>query len=75
MDLETKKLLPDEGVKWLFIRAQATRIANGRMDVTFWIMDAGLEVVAISHHICFVVDIVAGMKQSKKKYEKGQSKI
>ena len=60
MTLEIKKLLPPQGVKLLFMRAQAKEIRNGCMDaeVTIWDQDFGL--VALSHHVCLVIDNVDG---------------
>ena len=75
MDLEIKKLLPEEGVEWLFVRSQATQIKDGRMDVTVWILDEGGELVAISHHVCFIVNIAANMARGKKQAGKEQSKL
>ena len=60
MTLEIKKLLPPQGVKWLFMRAQAKDIANGRMDAEVTILNEKLELVALSHHICFVIDNAHG---------------
>ncbi len=39
MTLEIKKLLPPSGVKWLFLRAQAKDIRNGRMDTEVSILN------------------------------------
>ena len=55
MTLEIKKQLPPEGVKWLFVRAQAKEVKNGRMDAEVMIFDQYMALVALSHQICFVV--------------------
>ena len=57
MNIEFKKLLPAQGVDWLFVRARAKQIKDGRMDVEVTILDDELELVALSNHICFIVDI------------------
>ena len=56
MSLDIKKLLPPEGVKWLFVRAQAKQIRNGRFDAEVTIWDEHLELVALSHHVSFVLN-------------------
>ena len=61
-------MLPPQGVKWLFMRAQAKDIANGRMDVEVTILNDKLELVALSHHTCFVIDNAHGpMKRAARK--------
>ena len=55
LSMEIKKVLPLEGVQWLFLRAQAKEIKNGRLDAEIIIMDEKLELVAISHQVNFVV--------------------
>ena len=60
MTLEIKKLLPPQGVKWLFMRAQAKGIRNGRMDTEVTILDQNSELVALSHHVCLVIDNADG---------------
>ena len=60
MNIEFKKLLPPEGVDWLFVRARAKQIKDGRMDVEVTIMDENLEIVALSNHVCFIVNIAQG---------------
>lgn len=57
MNIEFKKLLPPEGVDWLFVRARAKQIKDGRMDVEVTILDDQLEIVALSNHVCFIVNI------------------
>lgn len=57
MSLDVKKLLPPEGVKWLFMRAQAKEIKNGRLDAEITILDEALELVALSHQVSFIVNL------------------
>ncbi|KAG7004636.1 hypothetical protein G7Y79_00024g055860 [Physcia stellaris] len=57
MSIEFKKLLPPQGVKWLFVRARAKQIRDGRMDVEVTILDEDSELVALSNHVCFIVNI------------------
>lgn len=55
LNLEVKKVLPEEGLKWLFSRVQAKQIRNGRYDLEVVLMDAEGELVAISHHVVYAV--------------------
>lgn len=54
--LEVKKQLPEKGAKWLFIRARAKRIEDGRMDTEVVILDEKFELIAISQHVSAIVD-------------------
>lgn len=56
MTLEIKKSLPPEGAKWLFVRAQAKELRNGRMDAEIMIFDQSMALIALSHQICFVIE-------------------
>lgn len=56
LNLDIKKLLPVEGVKWLNVRAELKQVKNGRMDLEIWVRDAAGELVALSHHVGFVLD-------------------
>ena len=55
LNLDIKKLLPPEGVEWLFVRIVAKSILNGRkdLDVTILGQDGGL--VATSQHVALVM--------------------
>ncbi|KAF1924368.1 uncharacterized protein M421DRAFT_424816 [Didymella exigua CBS 183.55] len=55
LNLDIKKLLPAEGVKWLRVRAELKQIKNGRLDLGIWVHDAAGELVALSNHVGFVV--------------------
>ncbi|MCJ1251486.1 hypothetical protein MMC30_008720 [Trapelia coarctata] len=55
LNLEIKKVLPPEGVEWLFVRVQAKQIKNGRMDLEVVILDAEGDLVALSQHVSLVV--------------------
>lgn len=55
LNLDVKKALPEEGVKWLFSRVQAKQIKNGRYDLEVCLLDAKGELVAVSHHVVYAV--------------------
>lgn len=56
LNLDIKKSLPPEGVKWLAARVQIKKMKNGRMDLEVHIHDADGELIALSHHISYIVD-------------------
>ncbi|KAL8856985.1 MAG: hypothetical protein Q9178_006390 [Gyalolechia marmorata] len=69
LNLEVKKALPEEGVEWLFVRARAKKIQNGRMDLEVVVLDEGGDVVALSNHVCLILSAERNTKRS------GQTKI
>lgn len=56
LNLDVKKLLPPEGVEWLFVRVQATKISKGRFDLSIHVLDEQGDLVALSTHSCLAVD-------------------
>ncbi|PMD24832.1 hypothetical protein NA56DRAFT_642645 [Hyaloscypha hepaticicola] len=71
LNLDVKKVLPEEGVEWLFVRVEAKQIKNGRMDLEIVIMDEGGELVALSHHVAFAL----GAERNLAKRKTDSSKI
>ncbi|KAF2749928.1 hypothetical protein M011DRAFT_517790 [Sporormia fimetaria CBS 119925] len=61
LNLDVKKALPAEGVKWLHVRVQLKKIKNGRMDIEVHVYDAEGDLVALSHHVGFVLDAARNM--------------
>ncbi|MCJ1408619.1 hypothetical protein MMC19_002694 [Ptychographa xylographoides] len=55
LNLEIKKVLPPEGVEWLFVRVRTKVIRNGRMDLEVVVLDQGGDVVALSQHVSLIV--------------------
>ena len=55
LNLDIKKLLPSEGVEWLFVRVVAKSIRNGRKDLDVTILDQEGELVATSQHVALVM--------------------
>ncbi|KAI0127934.1 thioesterase-like superfamily-domain-containing protein [Xylariales sp. AK1849] len=55
LNLDVKKLLPESGVEWVFVRIQSKVISNGRKDLEVIIMNERGEVVALSHHVALIV--------------------
>ncbi len=65
LNLEVKKLLPEEGVEWLFARVRAKEIKNGRMDLEIVILDEGGEIVALSQHVGLILGVERNMAQRR----------
>ena len=53
ISMQIKKQLPPEGVRWLFTRAQAKKIHNGRLDMEVLVTDPGGDLVAVSQQTVF----------------------
>ncbi|KAH8648134.1 thioesterase-like superfamily-domain-containing protein [Tricladium varicosporioides] len=61
---EVKRLLPNEGCKWLFMRNTVKNITDSRMDLEIVLMSEKMELVALSQHICQVIHV--DRKRAKK---------
>ena len=57
LNLEIKKVLPREGVEWLFSRVRIRQIRNGRMDIEVIVLDEEGDLVALSNHVALVVGV------------------
>ncbi|KAL1793144.1 hypothetical protein ACET3X_008126 [Alternaria dauci] len=57
LNLDVKKSLPPEGVKWLQVRVEMKKVVNGRMDLEVFVHDDAGDLVALSHHVALVVDV------------------
>lgn len=64
--IEIKKLLPLGGTKWLFMRAQAKQIKDGRMSMEVMVFDEGMELVALSQQLCPIIDLSRAMENKQK---------
>ncbi|KAI9757117.1 MAG: Geranylgeranyl transferase type-1 subunit beta [Chaenotheca gracillima] len=73
LNLDVKKALPPGGVEWLFVRVRAKQILNGRLDLEIIILDDVGDIVALSHHVCFVLD--ASRNLAARNQGSGASKI
>ncbi|KIX07133.1 uncharacterized protein Z518_05110 [Rhinocladiella mackenziei CBS 650.93] len=67
LNLDIKKLLPDEGVEWLFVRTRAKAIRNGRFDLDIEVWDVEAELVASSCHASLIVDASRNTTRKAKK--------
>ncbi|KAF2994808.1 hypothetical protein E8E13_001650 [Curvularia kusanoi] len=66
LNLDVKKLLPAEGVKWLNVRAELKQVKNGRLDLHIWVRDPAGELVALSNHVGFVLDASRNLAARRK---------
>ncbi|KAH7131991.1 thioesterase-like superfamily-domain-containing protein [Dendryphion nanum] len=66
LNLDIKKPLPAEGVKWLAIRVQTKQVRNGRMDLEVHVHDAQGDLIALSHHVGFVLDASRNTAERRK---------
>jgi hypothetical protein len=72
LNLDVKKLLPEEGVDWLYLRVRARQIKNGRLDLDVEVWDADNDLVALSTHTTLIMGTErnTGGSRSKKKENK-----
>ncbi|TGO11440.1 hypothetical protein BTUL_0109g00040 [Botrytis tulipae] len=64
--IEIKKLLPPGGTKWLFMRAQAKEIKDGRLSMEVMVFDEGMELVALSQQLCPIIELSRAMANKQK---------
>ena len=70
LNLDVKKLLPEEGVEWLFVRVRAKSIRNGRFDLEIEVWDEAGELVATSVHASLIMDISRNVGRTSGKESK-----
>lgn len=56
LNMEIKKLLPPDGVEWLFVRVRPKQIRNGRLDLEIVVLDEEGDIVALSSHVALIVN-------------------
>ncbi|KAI2617648.1 thioesterase-like superfamily-domain-containing protein [Hypomontagnella submonticulosa] len=71
LNLDVKRILPPQGVEWLFVRVYAKVIKNGRMDLEVVILDEAGDIIALSHHVVLVV----GSERNMAARRNGHTKI
>jgi hypothetical protein len=74
LNLEVKKALPEEGLRFMFVRLEAKTIKNGRYDLEVTAFDPEGDLVAISNHVCFAVSSDRNLA-ARRKEVKGDSKL
>ncbi|GKU08574.1 thioesterase family protein [Fusarium langsethiae] len=72
MNLDIKKLLPQEGEEWLFIRTEARKIEQGRLDLQVSILDREGNLIALASHINLVLSASRNLGNKNSKEAKGK---
>lgn len=72
LNLDVKKALPVEGVEWLFVRVQAKKIQDGRMDLEVVVLDEEGDLVAVSNHVCLILSADRNMARSGEAKQGGE---
>jgi Thioesterase-like superfamily len=75
LNLDIKKLLPENGVELLFVRVQAKVVRNGRFDLEISVWDIDGEMVALSTHASMIMDTSRNLTRSGGDGKKGASKL
>jgi acyl-CoA thioesterase len=75
LNLEIKKVLPPDGVDFLFVRARAKQIKNGRADLEVVILDEDGELVALSHHVALILSSKRNTGKRGAKKDGGETKL
>ena len=66
LNMDIKKALPKEGAKWLTVRVQLKKVKNGRMDLDVHVHDESGELVALSHHVGFILSATRNTSARRK---------
>ncbi|KAI9687192.1 MAG: hypothetical protein M1820_010508 [Bogoriella megaspora] len=64
--IEIKKRLPENGVRWLFMRAQAKQIKGGKLSMEVSVLDENGDLVALSSQVLPIIDLER-QKRNKQK--------
>ncbi|KAL0565612.1 hypothetical protein V5O48_016406 [Marasmius crinis-equi] len=56
LDIEFKRRLPKDGVKWVFTRAATRTLRDGRMDLDVTICDEKMEILCLARQAILVLD-------------------
>ncbi|KAK6954209.1 hypothetical protein Daesc_004175 [Daldinia eschscholtzii] len=67
LDIEFKRRLPKDGVKWTFTRAATRMLEGGRMDLDVTICDERMEILCLARQVILALD-------AKKKFRVGKAK-
>lgn len=57
LDIEYKRRLPKQGLRFTFTRATATALLDGRMDVNLTICDEDMEVVCLARQLILALGV------------------
>jgi hypothetical protein len=66
LDIEFKRRLPKEGLRWIFTRTAAKMLHDGRMDVDITICDEDMELVVVARQLILVLEAQRKFGRAKK---------
>jgi hypothetical protein len=67
LDIEFKRRLPKDGVRWVFTRTQSRIMENGRLDLEVTICDENMDMLLVSRQIILALDAVRKFASGKPK--------
>ncbi|KAJ4253881.1 hypothetical protein NW762_010279 [Fusarium torreyae] len=67
LDIEFKKRLPEDGLRWIFSRVETKKLQGGRMDMDITICDEEMDLICSAKQVVLVLD-------AKKRYNQGAKK-
>jgi hypothetical protein len=67
LDIEFKKRLPEDGLRWIFSRVVTKKLHGGRMDMDVTICDERMDLVCLSKQVVLVLDAKKRYHQTAKK--------
>ncbi|KAH8768351.1 thioesterase family protein [Diaporthe sp. PMI_573] len=70
LDMEFKRRLPKEGLRFVFMRTATKRLQDGRMDVDITICDEDMELVCDAHQLILVVEAQRKFRGGQKSRQK-----
>jgi acyl-CoA thioesterase FadM len=56
LDIEFKRQLPKDGLRWIFSRVETKKLQGGRMDMDITICDEGMDLICSARQIVLVLD-------------------
>ncbi|PLB54132.1 hypothetical protein P170DRAFT_460361 [Aspergillus steynii IBT 23096] len=63
MSTEIKQRLPEEGVRWLYLRTECKRVVDGRMDLEVLMFDERMDLIAIGHQTAVLIPPVSKIQK------------
>lgn len=75
LTMNVKKLLPPEGVDFLFVRVKAKKIKEGRFDLDVEVWDEGGDLVCTSYHASLALDSSRNITRNGKGKGKKEGKL
>ncbi|KAL7622207.1 hypothetical protein AAE478_007710 [Parahypoxylon ruwenzoriense] len=67
LDIEFKRRLPKEGLRWMFTRTATKMLRDGRMDLDIAMCDEDMELIAVAHQLILVLEAQRKFRPAKVK--------